>query len=201
MDDTSPSATGNGEGVSNVTDAGTDSVYDLASRTAAVQTDGQDEQTEQIDLTVNGEERTFAVDPNKPLLYVLRNEAELNGPKFGCGFSQCGACKVLVDGEPVVSCTMAVSSVAGSEVTTASGLSTEGDLHPVQESFIEEKAAQCGYCIHGMMMEATALLEANADPSDEEIREALGDNLCRCGTHAEIRAAVDRAADETGGGQ
>lgn len=198
MDDTNSDTTEKGTGLSNISDA--ESVYDLTGR-AAAQDDGQNEQTEQIELTVNGEQQAFDVDPNKPLLYVLRNEAELNGPKFGCGFSQCGACKVLVDGEPVVSCTMAVSAVAGSEVTTARGLGTEEDLHPVQESFIEEEAAQCGYCIHGMMMEATALLEDNADPSDEEIRDALGDNLCRCGTHQEIRAAVDRAADETGGGQ
>lgn len=198
MDNTNSDTTENEKALSTAGVTGTDSVYDLAGRMAATETDNQGEQTEEIDLIVNGENRTFDVDPSKPLLYVLRNEAELNGPKFGCGFSQCGACEVLVDGDPVISCTTAVSAIEGSEITTAKGLGTEGNLHPVQESFIEENAAQCGYCIHGMVMEATALLEENSDPSDEEIREALGDNLCRCGTHTEIRAAVHRAADEMG---
>lgn len=155
---------------------------------------------ETIEFVLNGEERSFQVDPGKPLLYVLRNDAELNGPKFGCGFAQCGACEVLVDGETTISCVTPVSDVAGSDVTTASGLGTADDPHPVQAAFIEEAAAQCGYCGHGMLMEATALLDGTPDPSDAEIDEALESNLCRCGTHEQIRAAVRRAADESGEG-
>ncbi|MFP8951723.1 (2Fe-2S)-binding protein [Natrialbaceae archaeon A-arb3/5] len=155
----------------------------------------EDEETEEISLTVNGEDQTFDVDPETPLLYVLRNEAELNGPRFGCGLSQCGACEVLVDDSPVISCTTPISDVEGDEVTTARGLGTSDDPHPIQEAFIEEEAAQCGFCSHGLLMETKVLLDENPDPSDDEIREALDDNLCRCGTHTEIVNAVHRAAD------
>ncbi|RQG93298.1 (2Fe-2S)-binding protein [Natrarchaeobius halalkaliphilus] len=154
------------------------------------------ENQEGIDFSINGNAVSFSGDPEKPLLYVLRNDAGLNGPKFGCGVAQCGSCEVLVDGETVISCTTPVEDVAESEVTTTRGLGTSDDPHPVQEAFIEAQAAQCGYCIHGMIVEAAALLEENPDPSDEEIDDALADNLCRCGTHDEIRTAVNRAAEE-----
>lgn len=157
--------------------------------------EAETEETDEITLTINGEDFSFEGDPETPLLYVLRNEVELNGPKFGCGLSQCGSCKVLVDDSVVISCASPVSDADGSEVTTTRGLGTADDPHPVQEAFIEEEAAQCGFCTHGMVVETVALLEENEDPSDEEIREALEDNLCRCGTHTEIVAAVNRAAN------
>lgn len=148
-----------------------------------------------VELTLNGETRTFDVDGETPLLYVLRNEAELNGPKFGCGLSQCGACTVQMDGDAVRSCVTPVSDAEGTEVTTLSGLGSRTDPHPIQEAFIEEQAAQCGYCVSGMIMQSKALLDENPDPSDEEIRSALEGNLCRCGTHSRILSAVKRAAE------
>ncbi|RQG98431.1 (2Fe-2S)-binding protein [Natrarchaeobius oligotrophus] len=158
--------------------------------------DETEEVEETIEFELNGEDVTFDGDPEKPLLYVLRNDAELNGPKFGCGLAQCGSCDVIVDGETAISCVVTVDDVEGSEVTTTRGLGTRDDPHPVQEAFIDTQAAQCGYCIHGMVMEAVVLLEDNPDPSDDEIRDALADNLCRCGTHPEIMAAVRQAAEE-----
>lgn len=148
-----------------------------------------------VELILNGETRTFDVDGETPLLYVLRNEAELNGPKFGCGLSQCGACTVQMDGDAVRSCVTPVSDAEGTEVTTLSGLGSRTDPHPIQEAFIEEQAAQCGYCVSGMIMQSKALLDENPDPSDEEIRSALEGNLCRCGTHSRILSAVKRAAE------
>ncbi len=134
------------------------------------------------------------VDASTPLLYVLRNDLNLNGPRFGCGLAQCGACTVLVNGIPVRSCITPVSAVATAEVTTLEGLGQRDDPHPVQRAFIAEQAAQCGYCSNGMIMAAASLLERNSDPSDSEIRQALAGNLCRCGTHTRILKAVRRAA-------
>jgi nicotinate dehydrogenase subunit A len=148
-----------------------------------------------VELTINGETRTFDVDGETPLLYVLRNEAELNGPKFGCGLSQCGACTVQMDGDAVRSCVTPISDAEGTKVTTLSGLGSVDDPHPIQAAFIEEQAAQCGYCVSGMIMQSKALLDQNPDPSDKEIRNALEGNLCRCGTHSRILSAVKRAAE------
>ncbi len=134
------------------------------------------------------------VDASTPLLYVLRNDLSLNGPRFGCGLAQCGACTVLVNGLPVRSCVTPVSAVATAEVTTLEGLGGRDDPHPVQKAFIAEQAAQCGYCSNGMIMAAASLLAHNPDPSDNEIRQALAGHLCRCGTHTRILKAVRRAA-------
>ena len=147
-----------------------------------------------LEITVNGRPHTVQADPETPLLYVLRNELNLNAAKFGCGLAQCGACTVHVDGEPVRSCVLPVSEVAGAEVTTLEGLGTAEALHPIQQAFLDEQAAQCGYCIPGMMMSAAALLARNSQPNDADIREALSGNLCRCGTHVRILRAVQRAA-------
>lgn len=149
----------------------------------------------QTSITVNGEQKSYDVDPETPLLYVLRNEEGLVGPKYGCGLSQCGACTVLMDGEAIRSCVTPLESAEGSEITTTAGLGTTDDPHPIQQAFVEEQAAQCGFCISGMIMQTKALLDRNSNPSDEEIRNALEGNLCRCGTHARILRAVNRAAD------
>lgn len=137
------------------------------------------------------------VDASTPLLYVLRNDLNLNGPRFGCGLAQCGACTVLVNGSPVRSCITPVSAIASAEITTLEGLGDRENPHPVQKAFIAEQAAQCGYCSNGMIMAAASLLENNADPSDSEIRQALAGNLCRCGTHTRILKAVRRAAEDS----
>jgi nicotinate dehydrogenase subunit A len=148
-----------------------------------------------LTLTVNGACHTVeGVDPATPLLYILRNDLELNGPKYGCGLGQCGACTVLVDGQPARSCVVPVSIGVGREVTTLEGLGTVDSLHPVQRAFVDEQAAQCGYCLNGMIMSAKALLDRNPQPDDATIRDALRFNLCRCGTHVEIVNAVRRAA-------
>lgn len=147
------------------------------------------------EITVNGKKHLVQAAPETPLLYVLRNELKLNAAKFGCGLSQCGACTVHVDGQPVRSCVLPVGDVVGSEVTTLEGLGTLDSPHPLQQAFIEVQAAQCGYCIPGMVMSAAALLVENNQPSDAEIREALSGNLCRCGTHVRILRAVQRAAE------
>ena len=144
-------------------------------------------------ITVNGRRHEVAAAPDTPLLYVLRNELELNGPKFGCGLAQCGACTVHIDGKPARSCSVPVSAVKG-KVTTIEGLGTAEKPHPLQAAFVAEQAAQCGYCINGMIMTAAALLGHNKKPSEGEIRAALADNLCRCGTHMRILRAVRRAA-------
>jgi nicotinate dehydrogenase subunit A len=149
-----------------------------------------------IELTVNGRKTSVPAAPDTPLLYVLRNDLELNGAKFGCGLGQCGACTVLLDGKPVRSCSLAVDQAVGKAVTTIEGLGTIEQPHPLQKAFIEEQAAQCGYCINGMIMTATALLARNPKPGDDDIRRALAGNLCRCGTHARILRAVARAARE-----
>ena len=144
-------------------------------------------------ITVNGRRHKVAAAPDTPLLYVLRNELELNGPKFGCGLAQCGACTVHIDGKPARSCSVPVSAVKG-KVTTIEGLGTAEKPHPLQAAFVAEQAAQCGYCINGMIMTAAALLAQNPKPGEAQIREALDGNLCRCGTHMRILRAVRRAA-------
>jgi nicotinate dehydrogenase subunit A len=146
-------------------------------------------------LRVNGRERSVNADPDTPLLYILRTDLALNGPKFGCGLSQCGACTVIIGGEAVRSCVTPLSSVTA-EVTTLEGLGTVEKPHPVQKAFMAEQAAQCGYCANGMIMTAKAFLDRNKKPSDAQIREALAGNLCRCGTHLRIIAAVKHAAQE-----
>lgn len=147
-----------------------------------------------VKLTVNGREHDVSVDPDTPLLYVLRDELALNGAKFGCGLGQCGACTVMVDGKAVFSCVTPILLLEGKQVTTVEGLGTLDNPGPMQRGFIEEQAAQCGYCIPGMMMRAQALLQNNPLVSDADIRAALQPNLCRCGTHMRILRAVKRAA-------
>jgi nicotinate dehydrogenase subunit A len=149
-----------------------------------------------ITLSVNGTSHTLSVAPETPLLYVLRNDLELNGAKFGCGLAQCGACTVIADGAAIRSCITPVSDVAGREVTTIEGLGTVEKPHPLQKAFIELQAAQCGYCINGMVMSAKALLDQSPHPSNAEIRDALVGNLCRCGTHTRILRAIEQAAKE-----
>ena len=147
-------------------------------------------------LRVNGERRTVAVEPDTPLLYVLRNDFELNGPKFGCGLAQCGACSVLVDGKEVRSCVTPVSAAAQGRITTIEGLGTLEKLHPLQRAFIEEQACQCGFCGSGMVMAAKALLDRNPSPTNQDVRQALNGHLCRCASHNRIVRAVQRAAKE-----
>ena len=145
-------------------------------------------------LTVNGREHNVSAEPDTPLLYVLREELALNGAKFGCGLGQCGACTVMVAGQAVLSCVTPILLVEGREVTTVEGLGTPDNPGPMQRAFIAEQAAQCGYCIPGMMMRAQALLQNNPTVTDTDIRAALQGNLCRCGTHMRILRAVRRAA-------
>ncbi len=149
---------------------------------------------ETIPITVNGRERSVRAEPDTPLLYVLRNDLGLAGPKFGCGLGQCGACTVHLDGTAIRSCATPVSSAKGARVTTLEGLPKDGALHAVQQAFIDEQAAQCGYCISGWIMTAAALLEANPNASEAEIRRGLSGLKCRCGTHMAILRAVKLAA-------
>ncbi len=146
-----------------------------------------------VTITVNGKQHSVAAADDTPLLYVLRNELELNGPKFGCGLGQCGACTVLLGNDAVRSCSVRVSAVKA-PVTTIEGLGTADKPHPVQAAFVAEQAAQCGYCVNGMVMTTTALLKRTPKPSESQIRAALDGNLCRCGTHMRILKAVRRAA-------
>lgn len=151
-----------------------------------------------IALNVNGRPAAIeADDPQMPLLYALRDDLGLHGPRFGCGLAQCGACTVHLDGQAVRSCVTPVASVAGKRVVTLEGLGTPSKPHPLQLAFIEEQAVQCGYCINGMIMQAAALLQTNKKPSDDEIKAALAGNLCRCGTHLRIVRAVKRASAAT----
>jgi nicotinate dehydrogenase subunit A len=147
-------------------------------------------------LNVNGRSHEINTDPATPLLYVLRDDLAQNGAKFGCGLGQCGACTVMVGNEAVMSCLIPVSAVQQRPVTTVEGLGTAERPSPLQRAFIEEQAAQCGYCIAGMIMRAQALLARNPRPSDAEIRRHMAVNLCRCGTHMRILRAVRRASDE-----
>ena len=149
-----------------------------------------------IRINVNGCERQLEVDERTPLIYILRNDLGLKGTKLGCGLEQCGACKVIVDGKAVFSCNSPVSSFANCSITTIEGLGTPENLHPIQKSFVKEKAAQCGYCIPGIILAAKALLDSNPYPDKEMLCEAFADNLCRCGTHPQILKAVMRAASE-----
>ena len=148
-----------------------------------------------IELEINGRKQSIDADPATPLLYVLRDHLGLSGAKFGCGLGQCGACTVMVDGEAAFSCLTPISVLPGRRVTTIEGLGTIENPGPLQRAFIDEQAAQCGYCIAGMIMRAQSLLEKNASPSDAEIRRHMMPNLCRCGTHMRILRAVRRAAD------
>ncbi len=148
-------------------------------------------------LVVNGKSVTLSVDdPDMPLLYALRDELALHGPRFGCGLGQCGACTVHIDGEAVRSCITPLSAVGTGKVTTLDGLGDPTRPHPLQKAFIEEQAVQCGYCINGMIMEAASFLKKNKHPSEDEIKAALANNLCRCGTHVRIVRAVKRASAE-----
>ena len=156
---------------------------------------------ETLKIRVNGVEREVRAEPSTPLLYILRNDLGLKGTRFGCGEGQCGACTVLLDGKPMQSCDMPLWSAAGHEITTVEGLSRNGAPHPLQQAFIGEQAAQCGYCINGIMMSAAALLERNPDPGEAEIAAALDRNLCRCGTHVRILRAIARAAAALRGGR
>jgi len=144
-------------------------------------------------ITVNGRQHTVQASPETPLLYVLRNELQLNGPLFGCGLEQCGACMVLRGADPVRSCMLPVSEVTSSQITTLEGLGSPEELHPVQRAFLEEQAAQCGYCSNGMIMATAALLWRHPHPTNEQIRDELDSNLCRCGSHLRILRAVRRA--------
>jgi aerobic-type carbon monoxide dehydrogenase small subunit (CoxS/CutS family) len=143
-----------------------------------------------LTLNVNGVTREVAVDPETPLLYVLRNDLKLKGARYGCGLGQCGACTVIVDGRAVQSCDVPASAVAGKKLVTIEGIGTADEPHPLQRAFVREQAAQCGYCVSGMIMSAKALLDANAAPTDAELRTALGGNLCRCGTHTRMLRAI-----------
>lgn len=145
-------------------------------------------------LHINGVARDFDTPPDTSLLHLLRNDCGLNGPKYGCGLGQCGSCTVLVDGVAARSCVIPARGVAGRQVTTLEGLGTRAAPHPVQQAFIDAQAAQCGYCLNGMVMTAAALLARVPDPTPEQVRAELSHNLCRCGTHLEILDAVQRAA-------
>jgi nicotinate dehydrogenase subunit A len=152
-----------------------------------------------VTLNVNGQDQVVDADPDTPLLYVLRNDLKLNAAKFGCGLGQCGACTVIVDGKPIFSCLTPISLLSGRKVRTLESLGTLDKPGPLQQAFIDEQAAQCGYCSPGMMMRAQALLERSPKPTDADIRVALEPNLCRCGTHMRILRAVRRAADAIAG--
>jgi aerobic-type carbon monoxide dehydrogenase small subunit (CoxS/CutS family) len=158
-----------------------------------------------VTLKVNGETHTLDIDPSTPLLYILRNDLGLEGPRFGCGLGQCGACTVIVDGVAIRSCVTATSRIE-SEITTLEGLSKDGQLDPVQEAWIEEQVPQCGFCQNGQILTAKVLLENNPNPNDEEIREGMNRTLCRCMTYYRIQAAIKRAAqaiaaNESGAGK
>jgi nicotinate dehydrogenase subunit A len=149
-----------------------------------------------ISLAVNGKKQVVDVDPDTPLLYILRNDFELNGPKFGCGLGQCGACTVIIDGNAIRSCQVQVTSVQNRPVTTVEGLGSTKKMHRLQQAFVDEQAVQCGYCIAGMIMTSKVLLDRNPKPTDSQIKEALAGNLCRCGTHTRILRAVKRASGQ-----
>jgi len=149
----------------------------------------------QITIKVNNREHTVEVDPDTPLLFVLNDDLELHGPRFGCGLAQCGACTVMLQGKAVRSCVMPVGAVGAAEVTTLEGLGTAEKLHPIQQAFLEEGAAQCGYCLSGVILTAKAFLDAKPNASDQEIREALGGILCRCFAHVRMLRAIRKYAE------
>ena len=150
-----------------------------------------------LTLKVNGKNQTIDAEPDMPLLYALRNDLQLNGPKFGCGLSQCGACTVIMDGNAIRSCVTPVSAAQNKSVTTLEGLGTTKKMHKIQQAFVDEQAVQCGYCINGMIMSTKALLDKNPKPTDSQIKTALAGNLCRCGTHIRILRAVKRASGQS----
>ena len=150
----------------------------------------------QTSLTVNGRRQLVDADPDTPLLYVLRADLRLNGAKFGCGLAQCGACTIIMDGKTIRSCVTPLSVASHRTLITLEGLGSTKKLHPLQEAFVDEQAAQCGYCINGMIMTAKVLLDKNPRPTDEQIKRALAGNLCRCGTHLRIIRAVKRASGQ-----
>jgi nicotinate dehydrogenase subunit A len=149
-----------------------------------------------LTLRVNGKSQVVDTDPETPLLYVLRDDLKLNGPKFGCGLGQCGACTVIINGNAVQSCQVPVKDVGARAVTTLEGLGSTKKMHPIQKAFLDEQAVQCGYCINGMIMTTKALLDKNPKPNDAQIKVALAGNLCRCGTHTRILRAVKRASGQ-----
>ncbi|HTS20492.1 MAG TPA: (2Fe-2S)-binding protein [Casimicrobiaceae bacterium] len=150
-----------------------------------------------VSFNLNGKPASIATDdPEMPLLYALRDDLGMHGPRFGCGLGQCGACTVHVDGKAVRSCSMPVSAVAGKRIVTLEGLGTPAKPHPLQQAFIDEQAVQCGYCINGMIMQAAAFLQTTRNPTEAQIRAALAENLCRCGTHLRIVRAVKRASEK-----
>ena len=149
-----------------------------------------------IPLKVNGRNRVVETEPDTPLLYALRNDLQLNGPKFGCGLAQCGACTVIMEGAAIRSCITPVSAAQNKPVTTLEGLGSTKKMHKIQQAFVDEQAVQCGYCINGMIMTTKALLDKNPKPSDAQIKHALAGNLCRCGTHIRIVRAVKRASGQ-----
>ena len=152
--------------------------------------------TSRITLKVNGKSRTLNVDDlQMPLLYALRDDLDLHGPRFGCGLGQCGACTVHVNGKAVRSCSFPIKEAVGETIVTLEGLGTAKKPHPLQTAFIEEQAVQCGYCINGMIMQAAAFLKMNKHPSEQDIKNALANNVCRCGTHVRIVRAVKRASE------
>jgi nicotinate dehydrogenase subunit A len=150
----------------------------------------------QISLQVNDKTQVLDVDPETPLLYVLRNDLQLNGPKFGCGLAQCGACTVIINGNAIRSCVTPVSAAQNHSVTTLEGLGSTKKMHKIQQAFVDEQAVQCGYCINGMIMTTKTLLDKNPKPTDAQIKDALAGNLCRCGTHIRILRAVKRASGQ-----
>jgi nicotinate dehydrogenase subunit A len=150
-----------------------------------------------ISLKVNGQSRVVDADPSTPLLYVLRDNLSLHGPRFGCGLGQCGACTVLVDGNPLRSCNHPASEVENKSITTLEGLGTVAHPHAIQAAFIEEQAAQCGYCMNGMVLGAKALLDRNPHPTATDIKKSLNNYICRCGTHLRIIRAIQRAANSS----
>jgi nicotinate dehydrogenase subunit A len=152
-----------------------------------------------MQISVNGRTLDVRAEGETPLLYVLRNDAGCKGVRYGCGAGQCGACTVIIDGKPVQSCDVPVSAVAGKSITTVEGIGSEDKPHPLQAAFVDEQAAQCGYCITGIIMSAKVLLDANPLPNEPQIKEALSKNLCRCGTHLRIVRAIKRAADQMAG--
>ena len=147
-------------------------------------------------LRVNGKTQVVEAEPDMPLLYALRNDLQLNGPKFGCGLSQCGACTVIMDGNAVRSCATPIVTTRNRSITTIEGLGNTKKMHKIQQAFVDEQAVQCGYCINGMIMTTKALLDKNPKPTDRQIKEALAGNLCRCGTHIRILRAVKRASGQ-----
>lgn len=147
-------------------------------------------------LRVNGKTQAIDAEPDMPLLYALRNDLNLNGPLFGCGMAQCGACTVIMDGVAIRSCVTPTAAAQNKAVTTLEGLGSTKKMHKLQQAFVDEQAVQCGYCINGMIMTAKALLDKNPKPTDDQIKQALAANLCRCGTHARILRAVKRASGQ-----